>query len=264
MYTIIGSNGFIGRNLHQHLIELNQEVTCITRTTPLDKDFDYGVVFYCGGLPAGFNEKPFETVQSHVINLQNWLENYKFRKLVYLSSTRIYLPGTDTDESSFQILVNIEELYCLSKLLAEGLSLKSRRKVIIARVSNVVGDNFLASQVLFYNLCREAKKSGGINFQETPYSSRDYISVKDVARYLYLMGENDTKHTIYNLASGINITNQELISIINKYIRLDKISYGERTVVFPTVNVNRLHEEFGNPLNSPQHAIEEALKHYES
>jgi nucleoside-diphosphate-sugar epimerase len=251
-YTILGGSGFIGGHLTQYLTDQNLELDVPKRDDPewLEKllnSENLGTVFYCIGLTANFRRYPFETVNAHVCLLNKLLKHARMEQLIYLSSTRIYDGAKNTDESS---VVNVQShlpshLYNLSKLMGESICINSNKKTKVIRLSNVYGpqmesDNFISS------IIRDAVRIGKVKFQTSANSSKDFISIRDVVRYIFQLAIHGDG-SIYNLASGKNTTNVQLYFAL-KQLGVD-VEFEENASQWsiPEINVNKLQVEFGKP-----------------
>jgi nucleoside-diphosphate-sugar epimerase len=208
--TVLGNTGYIGRPLTQYLQSLDWEVL-----TPARGDEaslwaqDLGTVFYCVGLTADFRSYPLETVEAHVELLRRVLAQARFKKLVYLSSTRIYRGAANTAEE--QTLVcnphDADDLYKLSKLMGESLALQSGRPCLVARLSNIVGGDMRYANSFVQQLWSEAR-AGHIVLRSHPDSVKDYAAIDDVVSLLVRIAES-SRHRVYNLASGVQLSHRQ-------------------------------------------------------
>ena len=159
MFTIFGSSGFVGQALKARLIALGNQVQCPERGENISINRNLGTVFYCIGMTANFRERPVDTVDAHVIKLTDILKNYNYDKLIYLSSTRIYLDAIEANESS-KIIVqpkDPEYVYNISKTLGENLTLSNNSKNIVVRLSNVLGPG-MGSRNFVGSILKEASQ----------------------------------------------------------------------------------------------------------
>ena len=211
--TILGGSGYIGSLLATSFKNLGYSVWTPKRDDNSVFEKDLGLVYYCIGLTSDFRTRPYETIDAHIGFLRKILEMSNFDKIIYLSSTRVYINSNSTDESH-PLLVNPNtpsDLYNISKLMGESLVFSSDKKFTIARISNVVGpgmscDNFIGL------LLKEAKYSGELHFQTSKDSKKDYIWIDDVIESL-IRCKNDNLSKIYNICSGVSISNLYLASV---------------------------------------------------
>ncbi len=256
-YTILGSSGFIGKNLSKSLFDQKFEAIESNRNHPdwlknILKN-DLGHVIYCIGLTADFRKKPFETIDAHICILKDILKTGNFKSLTYLSSTRVYEGGLETTEDAILKVspINPSHFYNLSKLMGESLCINSAKNVKIIRLSNVYG-NEMNSNNFLCSVLSEAAKTGKVNFQTSPESSKDFISITDVVNLVPKIAVNGS-HSIYNLASGKNTSNKTIANILSK--EGVGVSFSKDAVdwSFPEIKVDRIKNEF--PYNYEDLAI---------
>jgi nucleoside-diphosphate-sugar epimerase len=246
-FTVLGSSGFIGSHVAALARNSGHEVVCPPRGENLDGQA-LGHVIYCIGLTADFRTRPHDTIYAHVSRLQDVLTLSTFDSLVYLSSTRVYsrcpLQEVVTEETPIPTLSqDSSDLYNLSKLLGESIGLSHGHQVKIARLANVVGcepesTNFLPS------IIRDSMSSGHIQLQTSLNSSKDYIHVDDVAKLLLRIGP-DGQQQVYNVASGLSLTHNELTIELTRLTgaTVDVVPDAP-TVRFPQIDVQRIEAEF--------------------
>lgn len=246
MITVLGATGFIGSSLVNRLMQSNTSYSAPPRNAELAGK-DLGNIIYCIGLTADFRQKPFETIEAHVCLLNKILSTCQFESLTYLSSARVYInckqaEVNENDQISIQIN-DPSELYTLSKLTGERLCLSSGKKTKIVRLSNVYGLND-ASENFLSDIIRKIESDKFVNFQTTARSSKDYIDIDSATNLLIGIAQAETEG-IFNLASGINTSNQDIIDILKDHYEFDyEFDPGAREIIFPLVNINRIKQEF--------------------
>jgi nucleoside-diphosphate-sugar epimerase len=248
MISIFGSTGFIGSQIYNYLISNKMECKVINRNDTIDTNLNLGHIVYCIGMTADFRSKPFETIEAHVTKLSFILKNCKFDSFTYFSSARMYINSIDYNIDSSEnnpILINPNQpfdIFASSKLTGELLSLNcGKENIRIVRPSNVYGfdvdsDNFLTS------IIKDAIQNKSIHLRTTLDSSKDYVSIEDICRYtLGLIFEN--KYGIFNLSSGYNISNKEIIDVISSELPLELfITDNAEQIIFPIVNNSKIIE----------------------
>ncbi len=260
--TLIGGQGFVGRHLDAHLRAIGWTCEVISRNDKEIPQRHLGHVFYCAGLTADFRERPFDTVEAHVSYLAQWLKLGEFDSLTYLSSTRVYANAASTFENT-TLLVSPEvagDLYNLSKLMGESLCLQSGRSVRIARLSNVYGlqmpeKNFLAE------VLSAAVRDKNVRFRSAPESEKDYISVHDVVVALPRIAL-DGGDGIFNLASGVNVSNQMIADYLTKAGVVCEFETNAPSIKFPRIDTQKLETEFGNRKCDLVRDLPSLLQHY--
>lgn len=245
IYSVLGAGGFIGQHLVAHLQALGHEVFAPQRNDPEIFRRPLGHVIYCIGLTADFRQRPFDTVRAHVSVLAEVLERAEFDSLLYLSSTRVYAKSADTQETASLVVApgDSSDLYNISKLMGESLCLNCGRSAVrVARLSNVVGHD-PASENFLSALIREAR-SGSILLRTALNSAKDFILLDDVVNILPRIS-SEGRATIYNVASGCNIDNHELVARLTELVGCRwSVLVDAPLQSFPMINIDRLRDEF--------------------
>lgn len=242
--TILGGTGFIGSHLVAAMRQRGYHVFAPHRDADLT-GADLGTVFYCMGLTADFRGRPFDTVTAHVGKLNEVLRQGRFDRLVYLSSTRLYLGSAQTGEED-DLRVNPHDpsdLYDISKAMGESLALSCGRPVRIARLSNVYGAD-LESENFLTSILRAALREGVVTMQTGLDSTKDYIHVTDVVDLLIRIG-SDSRHRTYNVASGQNVSHRDILQVIRTATGCEVRTTPQAPVLDgPPIRIDRLREEF--------------------
>jgi len=243
-FTVLGSTGFIGKNLALYLRGEGHDVWTPERGDKSILTRPLGHVFYCIGLTADFRTKPYDTIRAHVCLLADVLELANFDSLIYLSSTRVYARSQSaTEEITLEVdPKNPSDLYNLSKLTGESLCNSSKNGVIkVVRLSNVIGID--GGKNFMFELIREAH-SGRIVLKSALSSSKDYIWVEDVVRLLTQVAL-EGQYCLYNIASGINVLHQDIVLHISALTGCSvDVAIGALPHVFPLISIDRIIKEF--------------------
>lgn len=245
MFTVLGSSGFIGRHLCARLHGLGMEYFAPGRDESLSGR-RLGHAIYCIGLTADFRAKPFETVEAHVCKMLEMLRGSDFESLLYLSSTRLYEPGSGlaTEEDSIRVVpLESDNLYNISKLMGESLAFATGKKVRVVRLSNVFGDDFTSTNFLSA-IVKEALLRNELTIQSAAASEKDYVSVHDVVGGLVDVATRG-RHEIYNIASGANVSHECLAQKIGKLTGV-KVRFRPETCLEtqPRISIERMQNEF--------------------
>ena len=252
--TVIGSNGYIGCRLVQHLTRMGWECWTPGRQThwPV-RGRDLGHVFYCAGLTADYLQRPADTVEAHAALLSRVLQSECYSSLVYLSSTRLYdglPPGSIArEEAAFNVNpCSPRHLYDLTKLVGESLCQRMGfGKARVARLACVYDTGPDATGFLPELLHRlpDLAKGETLQLESSPHFARDYVHVDDVIRALIDIAISGTQ-PVYNVASGHNLSNAELAQEI-EHGSGRKLLFKLSTSPPPPaqVAVDRLAGEFG-------------------
>ncbi|WP_331347140.1 NAD(P)-dependent oxidoreductase [Cellvibrio sp. UBA7661] len=245
--TVIGGNGFVGRALARKLIDTGWDVWVPEKNDPQVFLKNLGNVFYCAGLTADYLQRPFDTVEAHASLLNSIIHSAHYDKLLYLSSTRLYdgLSGPVTEASDIVVNPNNpRNLYDISKLLGESVCLQSGR-ASVARLScvyfNEQDNNGFLSALLQQVINTKQKE---IVIDSSPFYSRDYVHLDDVVDGLISIMSGESC-SIYNLASGENVTNEKIYSIIKSCTGVSILSTRNTSPQdSPLINIEKMKGQF--------------------
>lgn len=244
MITILGASGFVGSHLVKELKKRKEPYYAPHRDESL-LNKDLGDIIYCIGMTADFRAKPFETVEAHVTKLSHILKECNSNSLTYLSSTRVYVNSLENqvfEDSKILIdVLNSDDLYTLTKLTGERICLSSGKKVRIIRLSNIIG-NDLSSNNFLTAILKDIFKSAYLKMYLSPNSAKDYLLIDDAVK-LILKITKKGKDQIYNLASGYNIRNDEIIKIIKQQLDFS-CDAGPTEMIFPKISIKKISDEF--------------------
>lgn len=255
--TVLGASGFVGSHLVQHFQAAGEPVWAPARGEAAIFERPLGDVYYCIGLTSDFREQPFATVEAHVSYLARVLRDAQFERLIYLSSTRVYSAAGGTDEDAVCSVQArpMSDLYNLSKLLGESLCFNAKRPGIkVVRMSNVYGADF-SSRNFLASLILEGLEQGRIELGTALDSGKDYLHVQDAVTMLVSMlrhGAGD----LYNLASGCNVSNGDLVAKIAAILNVPwSVRPGAPAFDFPPIRIDRLKAEF--PSFAPRSVLDD-------
>ncbi|OAT17488.1 dTDP-glucose 4,6-dehydratase [Buttiauxella noackiae ATCC 51607] len=243
-FTVLGGSGFIGSEVIKKLKSDNNTIYSPKRNDPLIFKDELGTVIYCAGNGDCLNA-PFAVQEANVELLAGILTHGRFRRLIYLSSTRIYMNSKFSHENSDVSISNNDgrKLFNLTKMVGEELCLKSNRDCVIIRPSNVYGKAF-NSNLFLPSITRDAIAKGLVNMYVTPEYSKDYVSVSDVVDAILFLSQNENKHEIYNVASGHNTTAGEIALLLKGKTNCDIVWHKcSQNEYFPITNIRRLQSE---------------------
>jgi len=246
LYTVFGGRGFIGSEIVTQLNGLGHTVFIPNRADKRIFEQDLGCVIFCAGY--GNCNDPFEVLEANVSLLASVIKQSQFSRFVYISSTRVYMNQDYTCEKSNLTISTTDSrrLFNLTKLVSEELCLKSGRDILILRPSNVYG-LALNSPLFLPTITKNAIVNKEIDMFISKSYSKDYVSVFDLAQScIKLTSLPDLRYRIYNIASGYNITAQEISNVLIKKTKC-KINWHSISPnsddYFPVTNINRIVEE---------------------
>lgn len=243
-YTVIGGKGFIGSEIVQLLKKQNEDVVIPERNCDSLFNTDLGIVIYAAG-NGDCVQRPFDVFNANSRLLADILEKSTFDKLIYISSTRVYMEQESSNEQN-NITVCVDDsrrLFNLTKLVAEELCLRSGRNTVIVRPSNVYG-TAIHSKLFLPSITRDAVNKKLVNMYVTPSYAKDYVSVHDVTEMIYRISQG-CEQKVYNIASGKNTEAQEISGLLQKYTQCEIIWHpGVNDDFFPVTDISLIKDEF--------------------
>ncbi len=248
MYSVIGAQGFIGKHLVRHLMARGKTPYTPARDNAGIFSRPLGDVFYCAGLTADYQARPFDTVEAHVTLFARLLKDAAYSSVTYLSSTRLYDSGGAVGREDAVLPLDPNEprhLYDLSKALGENLCIAAGKpNVRAARLACVYADD-LSADLFLHKVIWATRKVRNARFDVAPDAARDYVHMDDAIAALLAIAERG-RRPIYNVASGVNVSNLELFKLIR---RIDGCQL-EATLppagrTDPTIDVTAIKTDFG-------------------
>jgi UDP-glucose 4-epimerase len=214
--TIVGAKGFVGSRLAARLTADGWDVQAPAKNAPDLSERDLGVVFYCAGLTADYDRRPFDTVEAHATLASRIIAAGRFDRFVYLSSTRLYdglrKPQVDETEPLVFEPTDPRRVYDLSKALGENLTLtRADGRGRVARLANVYDWEPGAPGFLSEWLIR-ARTGKDLALASSPAIARDYIHLDDVVTALIAIADAE-EPAVFNVASGELVTNGEIAEV---------------------------------------------------
>lgn len=208
-------------------------------------------------------EDPLKDAEINIlgtVNLLNAALREKIKKFVFFSSAAVYGDPTEfpIKENS---LINPISPYGMSKLAAEtycGTFAKLHGLNCVAfRTFNVCGNGGMGVLFKFVQAVKEGKPIAVYGDGE---QSRDFIYVEDVVDGCVLALEKNCGG-VYNLATGVEITVNELVSMLGKVagkdVEVEKIDEMEGDIKRSIADITRIKQDLGF---EPRHMVEDAIK----
>lgn len=242
-YTVFGGRGFIGSEIVSMLEAAGQNVWVPPRDDESVFDTDLGTVIYSAG-QGDCKNAPLGVFDANCRLLADLLARGKFERLLYVSSTRVYMNQDSAVEGDDLKVCSDDQrrLFNLTKLVSEELCLKSGRNITIVRPSNVYG-LALNSPLFLPTITRNAVNYGRVDMYIHESYAKDYISVQDVAKACILLSVHpDSLGEIINVAAGYNITAGEIAEVIKSNVECEviwhDISFPKE--VFPVTDISKM------------------------
>jgi nucleoside-diphosphate-sugar epimerase len=246
-FTIFGGNGFVGSEIVCQLKKMGHKCYVPKRDDENIYKNNLGYVIYASG-NGSCSDEPFSVLNANTIQLSKLLRFGIFSKLIYISSTRLYMNIGSSNEYEDLKICNEDSrrLFNLTKLVSEEMCLLSKKNIQIVRPSNIYG-LALDSPLFLPSIVRNAIQYKKVDMHVPREYSKDYISVTDVATLCIKLAQNQVNHPrIINLASGSNISAHEIADILEKNISCEIFWHESKVEIekFPKISIYQLKKIF--------------------
>ena len=244
MYTIFGSTGFIGKELVTHLKKKHIKVFTPNKNQ-IKFNKNLGYIIYC----VGSDDWLIKTQKGYFSNLghlQKVIFNNKFKKIIFLSTTRLYINSKKQNDEESGLIINSQranDYYNILKIASESILKNNCKNYAILRVSNVFGCNF-KSPLLLPTIIRNSIKKKTTYINLSLNSSKDYIHINDLINLIFKIKKKN-KYKIYNVANGQKIKLKQILNILRKLIDCKIVLKNQNKEIHePKININRIKKEF--------------------
>tara|TARA_B110001452_G_C15226694_1_gene425127 strand:+ start:132 stop:1055 length:924 start_codon:yes stop_codon:yes gene_type:complete len=247
--AIVGSEGFIGRNLYKEL-ELNNEfnIYCFGRgkTSILGhknykqielnnisqnklKFQSFDIIYYLvsATFPASSYNDPISELNLNLSPFLNFLESLKeskVKKIIFTSSGGSVYGSNNKkiNESSLKLPASPHGITKLTmEFFLDYYQIRLGINYNIFRISNIYGEHQNTSKGLglINTILEKIILEEKIKIYGNGSCVRNYIYVKDVAKVLGLSAKEDLKKSnIFNLSSSENLDINDLLKVIKKIV----------------------------------------------
>jgi len=245
--VITGSNGFIGSNLSAHFHSLGNQVIGIDRPSNIGSNLQKlpGMIYYPMDLPdplledqlrewspdflihtAGSSSVPFSVANPHgdfmgsVNNFFQVLDAVRRVapkcKVLFISSAAVYGNPRQLPVGEHGLIrplspYGYHKYYC--EQIAEEFHRLYQVKVCCVRIFSAYGPG-LMKQVM-WAICQKATTKPIVKLFGTGKETRDFVHINDIAHAIQIIiNKSEFSSDIYNLASGIETSIDELAALI--------------------------------------------------
>lgn len=229
---VVGSEGFIGKNIANHLRQKGFRIKAFTRKKSiLDsfgnlsrevEDVDTLIWAASGVNPATAASKP-SRIEEELSYWQHFAELSRKHvptfEIVFLSSGGCTYSGIDSPFTE-QSIANGTNAYGVMKLQIEKLISENIPSYKILRLSNVYGpgQKIGAGQGVIAEWLYAAKKNLNVRAYGSLKNYRDYLYISDLSSAIESLLVTNLTDATYNIGSGRQTTLEELFATINRLV----------------------------------------------
>ena len=211
---IIGKRGFLGNSLYKYL---RTKTNCRLISFKDFKSYkikvkNYSHIINCS-IDLNYIKKKYDEKFDNDLKISRLIKGNKV-KLIFLSSRKIYKSGPNLKENS---KLNPKSNYSKNKLITERkLSKILKRRLVILRVSNIIGDKSKTKNLhntFIDTFFKNAKK--GLIFNNK-FQYKDFISIEKFNEIVFFILKKNL-NGIYNVSIGRKVNTNSLVSWLNHY-----------------------------------------------
>ncbi len=211
---IIGSRGFIGKNLNKFL-KIKHKVRLISFKNALNfKQIDKYNYVINSSINKDYIEKKYNKKFDNDLKIADKINNEK-TTYIFLSSRKVYKAKPNTSENS---KLSPKSNYSKNKLKTEKLLYeKFKNNLIILRISNIIGNKLKFGKNLhktFVDIFYEKAKKGIIYDNKNNY--KDFISIQKFCEIVNMIINKDLRG-VYNVSIGRKVYLNDLVKWLNYF-----------------------------------------------
>lgn len=260
-YLVLGGNGFIGKNLCQYLklkgenvasFDINAPETEEEGITYIIGDFfndvvlrslveEYDIIYH--GIstvnPGNSSEQYLQGYSKdfiQTIKMCSWIKGSD-KKVVFLSSGGTIYGDQHVQPIKEDALPRPINHYGNIKLSIENalriFHIQDKINISIARLSNPFGpgQDFTKGVGFVDAVLKQGILKQEIEIWGDGEIVRDYIYIDDAIKYLYYLSTQNLEEYIFNISSGIGISQNQILKIVKNMGISSKVVYKERRSV---------------------------------
>ena len=232
---VAGYQGFIGKNIFEHL-KKSYKVDGVTRNDILlDKNYD--VIVHCAATTPNNVKNNFDFIENNINYTKKLIDKYKNSKFIFFSTRDIY--GIPNVEIIYEDTIPYNQsIYGMSKYLAEKLIEENINEYVIFRLPAVLG---LKSSPTFITQLADKLEA---NEQIILYDNNRFNSVvliDDIKRLVDIYLKNKLDIGLYNIASSKYITIKEIVDLLSFQLKisLSNIVY-KKSLTTNEISINKI------------------------
>jgi len=232
---IIGSNGFIGKSLYNHLssfynvygvdvVESNQnffsQINSISEIENLEGINSFDFIINASGSTdvKRSNELPLNDFEKNTLNVYEILSIIKLKnpesKFINISSGAVY--GNKNSAAIETDKLNPVSTYGFNKKIAENICEHFYNQFKISsyslRIFSAYGPGL--KRQLFWDLYEKSLKTNQIELYGDSTDYRDFIYIDDICEFIdIIIDKNISGHHVFNLSSGLLTTIESAVKI---------------------------------------------------
>lgn len=287
---VLGGNGFIGKNLVKHLIEYEYDVYSFDMKLPMELDervnyvegdfFDdytlqtvikgMDVIFHCICTlnPGNSNDKciiGYERDLIQTIKLCSMVE--KKTKIIFASSGGTVYGNQDVLPISENCIPQPINHYGCLKLCIENVfhvfKIQQNLDCVVARIANPYGpgQDYKKGVGFIDAVIKRALSHEQVEVWGTGEVVRDYIYIEDVCERLIDLIDYYGNYEVINISSGVGYSQNDIISIVKKYVSGLDVVYKEGRLV-DTAKIVLCNERMLSINSKPIVPLEQGIKQY--
>ncbi len=290
-FIVLGGNGFIGNNFCSYISKKGHDVTILDKCSGQEKisnvhyknvdffddyklqrlisDKDIIVHAISSVNPGNSNEmymKGYEGDLLQTIKMCSWIKGSN-KKILFLSSGGTIYGEHDVQPVSEDVLPKPINHYANIKLSIENalriFHIQEGLNISVARISNPYGpgQDFRKGVGFIDAVLKRALDNRPVEIWGNGDCIRDYIYIDDVCRFLYKLTQYNGSENLFNVSSGIGITQNEIIQITrNLGIKVNVIYRNARSVDIKKIVLD--NKKIHGICNFKLISIEEGIQRY--
>ena len=285
---VLGGNGFLGRNLCRHLVEMGEDVYSFDMSLPekesrgihyLEGDFfdDYtlqkiidgmDVIYHaiCTLNPGNSNEKcilGYERDFVQTAKLCSFIKDTDCRMIFFSSGGTVYGNQIEQPIKETAVPVPINH-YGNLKLCIENtirtFNFQMKKNMLVARISNPYGpgQDYHKGVGFIDAAIKRTLKHETIEIWGDGNIVRDYIFIDDLCKMLYALIDYHGEFEVFNLSSNTGTSQNDVVNILRQITSEVAVNYlPARTVDAKKIVLenNRIRAICAFPLVTPEEGI---------